>query len=235
MREWVNAATWITSANLAAGFVAVLLASDGQLVAASALVAVAAGLDSIDGVIARRLNVAGRFGCNLDSLADMVSFGVAPAIMLHSGSLAGLPVLGGAVCLGFVLAGAWRLARYPLVAHHPHWVGLPIPAAGVITAITAALMLPPIPVLALTLTLALLMISSLPFPTLRLPLRMSRDASRRSTRRDARRRPQSSTVAAPPSRRSDVGTSLEAAAVKTKGRRLSAASYRAFAARRRRN
>ncbi len=236
MREWVNAANCITSANLAAGFVAVLLASDGQLVAAGALVVVAAALDSIDGVIARRLNVAGRFGCNLDSLADMVSFGVAPALMLHSGSLAGLPVLGGAACLGFVLAGAWRLARYPLVAHNPHWVGLPIPAAGVITATTAALVLPPIPVLALTLTVALLMISTLPFPTLRvLTVLTRRRANRPSTRRDAPRASQSSAAAPPPSRRSDAATRIQAARSKTEDRRLSAVSYRAFAARRRRN
>ncbi len=236
MREWVNAANCITSANLAAGFVAVLLAIDGQLVAAGALVAVAAGLDSIDGVIARRLNVAGRFGGNLDSLADMVSFGVAPAIMLHSGSFAGLPVLGGAACLGFVLAGAWRLARYPLVAHNPHWVGLPIPAAGVITGTAAALVLPPIPLLGLTLTVALLMISTLPFPTLRMLTGLTRHrANRPTTRRDARRASQSSAVAPPPSRRSDVGTRFQAERSKADDRRLSAVSYRAFAARRRRS
>ncbi len=236
MREWVNAANCITSANLAAGFLAVLLATDGQLVAAGALVAVAAGLDSIDGVIARRLNLAGRFGCNLDSLADMVSFGVAPAIMLLSGSLADLRVLGGAACLGFVLAGAWRLARYPLVAHNPHWVGLPIPAAGVITATAAALVLPPVPVLGLTLTVAVLMISTLPFPTLPMLTRLTRRrANRSSPRRDARRASQSSSVAPPPSRHSDVGTRLQVAPSKAEDRRLSAASYRAFASRRRRS
>ena len=236
MREWLNVANCVTSANLAAGFAAVLLAGDGHLVAAAALVLVAAALDFIDGVIARRLKSAGRFGCNLDSLADMVSFGVAPAMMLHSGSLAGLPVLGDAACLGFVLAGAWRLARYPLVAHNAHWVGLPIPAAGVITATTAALVLPPIPVLALTLTVALLMISTLPFPTLRVLTGVTRyRANRTSTRRDARRASQGSPVAPPPSRRSDVGTRFQTARSNIEDRRLSGVSYRAFAARRRRS
>lgn len=234
MREWVNAANCITSANLAAGFVAVLLAGDGQLIAAGALVALAAALDVIDGVVARRCNSDGRFGCNLDSLADMVSFGVAPAVMLHAGSLADLPVLGGAACLAFVMAGAWRLARYPLVAHNPHWVGLPIPAAGLVTATAAALVLPPIPVIALTLTVALLMISTMPFPTLR--LLMVRSRSRRpSAGRVDLSASRTSPVAPSPSRRSRVGARWQAARSNRTARRLSAASYRDFTARRRRS
>ncbi len=231
-REWVNAANVITSANLTAGFVAVLLVGDGELIAASALVFLAAALDSIDGVIARRSNSAGCFGCNLDSLADMVSFGIVPAIMLHAGPLAGLPVLGGSVCLAFVLAGAWRLARFPLVADSPHWVGLPIPAAGLIAATTAALMLPPIPVLALTLTVALLMISTLPFPTLRVltDLTHRHRPARPSSRRDARRASPSRPVS--PSRRSRVGTRVQPARSKTTGSGVAAVTARESAARR---
>lgn len=235
MREWVNAANCVTSANLAAGFVAVLLAGDGELVAAAALVAVAAGLDSIDGLIARRRNSAGRFGCNLDSLADMVSFGVAPAVMLQAGSLASLPVLGGAACLAFVMAGAWRLARFPLVAHEPHWVGLPIPAGGLIAATIAALVLPPIPVLVLTLTVALLMISTLPFPTLRVLTDLTRRhrAIRASTRRHARPGSETSPAVPSPSRRSRVRTRFRAVRSKTKNRPVSAVPYQDSAGSRR--
>ena len=235
MREWLNVANCVTSANLAAGFAAVLLAGDGHLVAAAALVLVAAALDFIDGVIARRLKSAGRFGCNLDSLADMVSFGVAPAIMLHAGPLAGLPVLGGAACIAFVLAGAWRLARFPLVADRPHWVGLPIPAAGSLTATTAALALPPIPVLALVLMVALLMISTLPFPTLHALADLARRhrPARTSSRRDARQAFPSHPVGPSPSPRSRIGARVQRSM--TKGGRLSAVPYRHFAARRRRS
>lgn len=166
MREYVNAPNAITSANLAAGFGALLLAVDGHVVAASWLVAFAAVLDACDGLVARRQNTAGRFGCNLDSLADVVSFGVVPAVMLRAGPLAEWPLLGAVTGLAFVLAGAWRLARFPLVADRPHWVGLPIPAAGLVAAATAALGPPVLPVVAITVALAVLMVSTLPFPTL---------------------------------------------------------------------
>ncbi len=219
MREWVNLANIITSANLAAGFLAVLMVSDGQLVAAGALVALAAGLDAIDGVVARRSHCAGHFGCNLDSLADVVSFGVVPAMLLHAGPLAGLPVVGGTVCLAFVLAGAWRLARFPLVADSPHWVGLPIPAGGLIATAAATLMLPPVPVLALTLTVALLMISSLPFPTLRVLAELAphpRRAVRRSSRGVVRGPAPAQAVS--PSRRRRFQTGVQAARSKAAGR-----------------
>lgn len=179
MREYVNAPNAITSANLAAGFGALLVAVDGHLVVAALLVALAALLDALDGRIARRLGIAGRFGCNLDSLADMISFGVVPAVMLRTGPLAESPLLGAGTCLVFVMAGAWRLARFPLVADKPHWVGLPIPAAGLIAATTAAAGPPVVPALALTVAVAMLMISTLPFPTLlTLTTLMQRDPAR---------------------------------------------------------
>ncbi len=190
MREYVNAPNAITSANLAAGFGALLAAIDGHLAAAALLVALAALLDALDGIVARRLGIAGRFGCNLDSLADVISFGVVPAVMLRAGSLAESPVLGAATCLIFVLAGAWRLARFPLVADKPHWVGLPIPAAGLIAAGTAAAGPPLLAALAVTMALAMLMISTLPFPTLlTIASLMRRDPERPPRRpRHARRR-----------------------------------------------
>ena len=166
MREYVNAPNAMTSANLAAGLGALLLAIDGHLVAAASLVTLAALLDAFDGLIARRMGIAGRFGCNLDSLADMTSFGVVPAIMMRTGPFAESPLLGAGTCLAFVLAGAWRLARFPLVADKPHWVGLPIPAAGLVAATTAAAGPPVLLALPLTVALAMLMISTLPFPTL---------------------------------------------------------------------
>jgi len=130
------------------------------------MVAVASVLDGLDGIVARRFALCGRFGCNLDSLADLVTFGVVPALMLREGPLATLPVLGAAAGLLFVLGGAWRLARFPLVEDRDWWVGLPIPCAGLIAVAAAVLDAPAGLALAVAVALALLMISTVPFPTL---------------------------------------------------------------------
>ena len=174
MRAFVNAANVITSGTLTAGFVGVILAADGRLHGAAAAVAAAAVLDAIDGPVARRTSVSERFGRNLDSLADVVSFGVAPALMLDRGVLQAVSVVGTGACLTFLLAGAWRLARFPLVEDRDRFVGMPIPPAGVIAAAMAVLALPAALALAVTLVLALLMVSAIPFPTLAALRRLGR-------------------------------------------------------------
>ena len=166
MKEFVNAATVITTGTLAAGFAALLLAVDGRSGAAAVAVLVAATFDAADGVVARRLSRAGRFGTNLDSLADLVAFGVAPALMLYQAILRDLSVAGAVVTTIFVLAGAWRLARFPLV-EDPRWfAGLPIPPAGVVLAGVAVAEPPAALAFAVAGGLALLMVSDLPVPTL---------------------------------------------------------------------
>jgi CDP-diacylglycerol--serine O-phosphatidyltransferase len=162
----VNAANLITTASLAAGFLAVLLAIDGNFGAAAVAVAVAVVLDVLDGLVARHWNLCGPFGRELDSLADLVTFGVAPALMLYMGGLREVAVLGGIACVLFVVAGAWRLARFPLVEAENCFVGLPIPSAGLLAAGLAVI--GPAPALAVVaaIALALLMISTLRVPTL---------------------------------------------------------------------
>jgi CDP-diacylglycerol--serine O-phosphatidyltransferase len=176
MRQHLTLPNLITSASLAAGFVALLLAADGHLVAAAFVVAGAVVLNASDGVVARRLSLCGRFGSELDSLADLVAFGVAPALMLHRGALDTLPLVGAIACVAFVLAGAWRLARFPLVANVHHFVGLPIPAAGLLLAVVAAVAPPAGVALVVALVLAALMFSAIPFPTL---VTLRRDAQPR--------------------------------------------------------
>jgi CDP-diacylglycerol--serine O-phosphatidyltransferase len=171
-------ANLITSGSLAAGFLAVMLAAEGRLNGAAVLVGGAAVLDAVDGPVARRTSVSKRFGCNLDSLADLVAFGVAPALMLHRGVLHAVPVLGAGACLAFLLAGAWRLARFPLVEDRHRFVGMPIPPAGVIAAAAATLAPPTALTLVLTLVLALLMVSAIPFPTLFTLRRLARRRGR---------------------------------------------------------
>ena len=179
MSEHLNAANLITSASLACGFGALALASDGHLVWAAVAVVVAAVLDVLDGVVARRLAVCERFGSQLDSLADLVAFGVAPAFMLLEGPLRDAPELGVPACLVFVVAGAWRLARFSSVQRPDHFVGLPIPTAGVVLGVSA----PVLPVglaLGTAVALALLMVSTIPCPKpltlVRLGMPRGRDA-----------------------------------------------------------
>lgn len=166
MRQYVNAANLITSGSLAAGVLALMLAADGRLTWAVAAVGFAAVLDSVDGYVARRTAVNGPFGCQLDSLADLAAFGIAPALIAYHGALHTVPVLGAAACVAFVLAGAWRLARFPLVEDREHFIGLPIPPAGFIASAAAVLPLPAAATIVVCLLLALLMIGSFAVPTL---------------------------------------------------------------------
>ncbi|MGI8648965.1 MAG: CDP-diacylglycerol--serine O-phosphatidyltransferase [Rubrobacter sp.] len=156
-----------TFGNLAAGFSALVFAAQGDLARAALLVGVAAVFDLLDGIIARQSDSGSEFGANLDSLADVVSFGVAPAFALFVAALSEFGSLGVAVAVLFVVAGAVRLARFPLVKNHRVFVGLPIPPAGLAVVGLALLSPPPAVACATVLTLGALMVSVFPFPTLR--------------------------------------------------------------------
>ena len=165
MREYITPSNLVTSGSLIAGFVALILAGQADYGWAAGLVILAAGCDAIDGVIARRGAGECAFGSKLDSLADLVSFGAVPAFALYVALLHDLKVIGIAACLGFLLCGAWRLARFPLVQNSNFFVGLPIPPAGVAAALVAAWGPPPAFALLVTIALTVLMVSTLEFPT----------------------------------------------------------------------
>jgi CDP-diacylglycerol--serine O-phosphatidyltransferase len=181
MRELVTVPNLMTSGNLAAGFLGVVAVSK-DLRLALALVVLAALFDSLDGFIARRNGLDGEFGANLDSLSDLVSFGIVPAMALYRGQVAQLPILGLAGCLAFVLCGGWRLARFPLVKSAENFVGLPIPPTGI--AVVALAMWAPSPLIALVTAAALsgLMISVVPFPTLAMCAKGAATVRHRSSR-----------------------------------------------------
>jgi CDP-diacylglycerol--serine O-phosphatidyltransferase len=86
--------------------------------------------------------------------------------MLYVGVLDDVSVLGAAACLAFVLCGAWRLARFPLVQEPNRFVGLPIPPAGVTAAVLAVWAPAAGLALAATVALMVLMVGVTPFPTL---------------------------------------------------------------------
>lgn len=148
------------------------------------MVAVAAFLDLFDGVMARHTGRESEFGGNLDSLADLVSFGVAPAYGVFLSSLGELDAIGVAVCSAFVICGAIRLARFPLVKDRRFFIGLPIPPAGLAVA-GLSLASPPIPLTVVAvLIISALMVSAVPFPN---PAALSQ---LRQTRRSGKARSQ---------------------------------------------
>lgn len=102
----------ITAAALCSGLTGIRFAIDGDFEKAIFAIILAGLLDVMDGRIARLLNAQSRFGAELDSLADSLSFGMAPALVLFLWSLNGLPRLGWLAALAFAICCALRLARF---------------------------------------------------------------------------------------------------------------------------
>ena len=102
----------ITAAALCSGLTGIRFATEGQWTFAIGLVVLAGVLDGIDGRIARLLNAQSRFGAELDSLADSLSFGVASALILFMWSLDAWPSFGWFAALAFAICCALRLARF---------------------------------------------------------------------------------------------------------------------------
>lgn len=134
--------TLLTLGNTLCGFFAIVKIGEGgaaHYVMAAQLVLLAMAFDVLDGAIARLARVAGNFGAQLDSLSDVLSFGVAPAYLVMRVGLEGMPFLSGQLLLilaGFyVVCTAVRLARFnvenaPEEAAHQSFAGLPSPAAA---------------------------------------------------------------------------------------------------------
>jgi CDP-diacylglycerol--serine O-phosphatidyltransferase len=129
----------ITLLALCLGLTAIRFALEGEIGWAVIAIAIAAVLDGLDGRIARALKGTSRFGAELDSLADFVDFGVAPAIVLYVSALQEMKSLGWFAALIFAIACALRLARFNVMIEdrdQPAWrsyffVGMPAPAGAV--------------------------------------------------------------------------------------------------------
>ena len=130
----------VTLLALCLGLTAIRLASEGQFETAVIAIVVAAILDGLDGRIARALEGSSRFGAELDSLADFVDFGVAPALLLYFWSLHENKSLGWFAALIFAVACALRLARFNVMIDDPQkpawtshfFVGMPSPAGAIV-------------------------------------------------------------------------------------------------------
>ena len=129
----------ITTAALFAGFYAIIAAMRGDFENAAAAIFFAMVLDGLDGRIARMTNTSSKFGAEYDSLADMVSFGVAPALVTFSWALGGLGKFGWSAAFIYVACAALRLARFNTKidsADKNYFTGLASPAAASILAST---------------------------------------------------------------------------------------------------
>lgn len=126
-----------TSGALFAGFYAIVQAMNGRFEHAAAAIFIAMVLDGLDGRVARLTRTQSAFGAEYDSLSDMVSFGVAPALVIYSFALKGMGKLGWIAAFIYCVGAALRLARFNtmLEVQDKRWFqGLPSPAAASLVA-----------------------------------------------------------------------------------------------------
>jgi CDP-diacylglycerol--serine O-phosphatidyltransferase len=121
-----------TVSNIFCGYYAIISTMHAHYDNAAEAIGIAIILDMLDGKIARLTNSTSGFGLQLDSLADVISFGIAPSILIFFWSLQNVDFrLGWVAAFTFTICGAMRLARFNVQAgHFKHFVGMPIPAGG---------------------------------------------------------------------------------------------------------
>lgn len=132
-----NAANIITLMNLSLGCISIFFTVKGETGLALIMIFVAALADRFDGLVARKLNIESDIGKQLDSLCDLVSFGIAPAVLIYTISLSAFAYTGMVFSIIFIICGAYRLARFNITENHGFFQGLPITAAGCILAFSA--------------------------------------------------------------------------------------------------
>ncbi|MBR3456817.1 MAG: CDP-diacylglycerol--serine O-phosphatidyltransferase, partial [Selenomonadaceae bacterium] len=130
-----------TSANLFFGMCSILSTFQDDLFMASVFILLALVADGLDGRTARFFGVSSELGKEMDSLCDLGSFGVAPAILAYKLCLSSYGYFGWLVAIFFALCGMWRLARFNVNTDvvHGYFMGLAIPAGGCIVASTTLL------------------------------------------------------------------------------------------------
>src|SRR6267378_5497691 len=164
----------LTMGNMFCGYACVVYAMRGEYETAAPFIGIAVVLDMLDGRIARLTGTASAFGVEFDSLADVISFGIAPAILSFAWGLQSLGRLGWAAGFLFVAAAAMRLARFNVQSaaggDKRYFVGMPSPAAAAIPACTVFAYpwglfdyRQALPALAVVLVPAVLMVSTIRF------------------------------------------------------------------------
>lgn len=159
----------VTSGNLLCGLFSLMMTLNGKYIVAAWLVFFAVLFDGFDGKVARMLGGGSQFGLEFDSLADLVSFGVAPSILLYQVSLRSLNLFGVAAACFFALTVALRLARFNIVHVPGPFQGLPCPAGGLFVSsfVIAKINLPPAVMALILFAVGSLMISSVPYANMK--------------------------------------------------------------------
>lgn len=150
-------ANGITLMNLSFGIMAIIYIVKGSGYMSLLFILLAALFDRFDGMAAWKFNTESAFGKELDSLCDLVSFGVAPALLIYHAILYQVPAGGLALTILFILCGAVRLAKYNIKDFDGVFYGLPITVAGIAMAL-CYLLLPYLPILFFVSLESLLMI-----------------------------------------------------------------------------
>jgi len=161
--------TALTTLNLILGIGAIIATFNGEFYQAALFIFAAMISDGLDGRVARYFNASSEFGKELDSLCDLISFGVAPAILAYVFLLKDLPgIIGYLITAFFATCGALRLARFNVNTSvvKGHFMGLPIPAGGCLLATFVMLGIkPPDWIFAImVIVFAYLMVSTIKYP-----------------------------------------------------------------------
>ena len=159
----------ISSASLIFGVLSIFKTIEGDFFLAPVFIVIAVLFDSMDGRAARALGVGGGdFGKEMDSLCDMCSFGVAPAIMIYMYGLQDLGLVGQVIAALFAVGGCLRLARFNCNTGvvHGYFQGMPIPAGAcfLATYVVSGYQFAPAVLAAVTLVIACIMYSEVKFP-----------------------------------------------------------------------
>ena len=163
----------ITIGNILSGFISIIFTLSKDYSNAALAIFAALLFDGLDGRVARFLNNDSEFGRELDSLSDVVSFGVAPAILVYTTTISSVNALGVAAAASIVVAGAIRLARFNILKGLKYFVGLPIPVAGVFISllIYTETKIAPKTFAVLVIIIAYLMISKIKYPNFKQNIR----------------------------------------------------------------
>lgn len=170
----------VTAGGIFAGFYAIIASTDGHFARAAWFILLAGIFDGLDGKVARLTGTTSKFGVELDSLADVISFGVAPGVLMYNWALRPFGKLGWLAAFLFVICGALRLARFNVqvsTVESKRFVGLPIPAAAGIVATCVLLFyelggtgtIKMVSVVVLVFALAFLMVSNISYFSLKDP------------------------------------------------------------------
>jgi CDP-diacylglycerol---serine O-phosphatidyltransferase len=163
-----------TTFNMFFGFFSIVNALDGNFANAAIFIIIAAVFDLLDGKIARATNTTSKFGIEYDSLADLVSFGMAPGLLMYLWALRPLGRIGWLAAFLFLACGALRLARFNThtgTVSSDYFTGLPIPAAAGMNATTVLFCdkigimdsVYPVAIMILIYVLSFLMVSTIKF------------------------------------------------------------------------